>query len=191
MFIMKIFKIKIFYLFLVLNILNIVLFFSDISRSQSKFKYVGVNTCIGACHKTEAQGNQLEIWRNSKHSNAFIALQNDRADSIALSKGFLAPAAESQQCVKCHTLGKNIDESELLNSFDKSQGVQCESCHGPGSQYRKNSVMKNKDYAVSKGLIIHSEKEKFCIQCHNEESPTYFEFNYDPMWEMIAHPKPK
>lgn len=188
---MKIFKIKIFLLFLVLYLLTIVLFITDTSSSQSKYKYVGVNTCIGACHKTEAQGDQLEIWRNSKHSNAFFTLQTKRADSIALSKGFLTPAGETQYCVKCHTLGKEIDEKELLSSFDKSQGVQCESCHGPGSEYRKNSVMKNKDKAVSKGLIIQTEKEKFCIQCHNNESPTFFEFNYDPMWEMIAHPKPK
>ena len=28
------------------------------SRSQSAAKYVGVNTCVGACHKTEGQGKK-------------------------------------------------------------------------------------------------------------------------------------
>ena len=159
--------------------------------SQSKNKYVGANTCVGACHNTEAQGNQFNIWNESAHSRAFINLQTEKADSIARSKGFLTSASETKECLKCHVLGKDIDESELSGSFDKGQGVQCESCHGPGSEYKKLSVMKDSGLAAANGLILHSEKQKFCIQCHNEESPTYFEFDYDQMWEMIAHPKPK
>jgi len=108
-----------------------------------------------------------------------------------LSKGFNAPAAETPHCVKCHTFGTEVDESELKASFDKNQGVQCESCHGPGSGYSKLSVMKDKESAMSKGLIIHTEKEKFCIQCHNSDSPTFFQFDYEPMWQQIAHSKPK
>lgn len=160
-------------------------------KSQSKNKYVGVNTCVGACHNKEDQGDQFKIWNESAHSKAYLNLQTERADSIARSRGFITSASETPQCVKCHVLGKEIDESELQGSFDKAQGVQCESCHGPGSEYKKLSVMKNKEEAVAGGLILHTEKGKFCVQCHNEESPTYFEFDYDQMWEMIAHPKPK
>ena len=164
---------------------------TDINHSQSKYKYVGVNTCVGACHKTEEQGDQFLIWKESKHARAFLDLQTEAADSIALSKGYITAAAETPKCVKCHVLGTDIDESLLLGSFDKSQGVQCESCHGPGSEYKRPSVMNNREEAVSKGLILHTEKEKFCIQCHNEESPTYFEFDYEQMWKLIAHRKPK
>lgn len=160
-------------------------------NSQVKNKYVGVNTCVGACHNTAKQGDQLLIWKESAHSRAFLNLQTYKADSIARSRGYFTLAAETPQCVKCHVLGTEIDESLLLGSFDKSQGVQCESCHGPGSEYKKLSVMKQRNKAMAKGLILHSEKEKFCIQCHNEESPTYFEFDYEPMWKMIAHQKPK
>ncbi|MBV6478847.1 MAG: hypothetical protein HGGPFJEG_01604 [Ignavibacteria bacterium] len=173
------------------GIISVLFILSGENLSRSKYKYVGVNTCIGACHKSEEQGNQFSIWQNSAHSKAFLTLQTERADSIAKAKGYETRAAETPQCVKCHVLGKDIDESELKGSFDKAQGVQCESCHGPGSEYRKLSVMKDKGRAVEKGLIIHTEKEKFCIHCHNEESPTYFEFNYEPMWEIIAHYKPK
>lgn len=178
--------------FLILSgIISILLFNADKNISQTKNKYVGVNTCIGACHKTETQGNQLEVWQNSKHAGAFLTLQTLQADSIALSKGFNTPASETPECIKCHVLGNDIDESELAGSFDKAQGVQCESCHGPGSEYKKLSVMKERETAIENGLIIHKEKEKFCISCHNPESPTFFEFNYEPMWEMIAHYKPK
>lgn len=177
---------------LVLSGIILILFVTaDINFSRSKYKYVGVNTCVGACHKSEEQGNQLSVWQNSAHSKAYLTLLTLFADSIASAKGYGTPASETPQCLKCHVLGKEIDESELSGSFDKAQGVQCESCHGPGSEYKKLSVMKDKERAMSNGLIIHTEKEKFCIQCHNQESPTYFEFDYEPMWEIIAHYKPK
>ncbi len=183
---------KLFYIpSIVLIIFALILFKADENNSQSKYKYVGVNTCIGACHKSEAQGNQYEVWENSKHSKAFLTLQTEAADSIARSLGFETPAAETKECIKCHTLGIDADESELQSSFDMAQGVQCESCHGPGSEYKSLSVMKDSAEAVSKGLIIHTEKEKWCITCHNPESPTYIPFDYEQLWEMIAHNKIK
>lgn len=183
---------KLFYIsFFVLLIVAIDLYHTGNNYSQSKYKYVGVNTCVEPCHKSEAQGDQFEVWENSKHSKAFLELQTNAADSIARSLGYETPAAETKECIKCHTLGIDVDEGELQSSFDLTQGVQCESCHGPGSEYKKLSVMKDSAEAVNKGLIIHTEKEKWCITCHNPESPTYIPFDYEPLWEMIAHNKIK
>lgn len=156
----------------------------------SDFKYVGVTTCVGACHKTDAQGKQLDIWKESKHSQAFKVLQTPEADKIAVDKGFNTPAAETPECVKCHVLGKDIVESELEDTFDKTEGVQCETCHGPGSEYKKLSIMKDKQKSVENGLVIHTEKEAFCTQCHNSESPTFKGFDYAEMWDKIKHGKP-
>ncbi len=160
-------------------------------KSQSEPKYVGVTTCVGACHKTEAQGSQLSIWQNSKHSQAFKDLQTPVADSIATSKGFKTAAAETPECLKCHVLGKDMSPSEFEDTFDKTQGVQCETCHGPGSEYKKLSVMKDKSKAMEMGLVVHTEKEAFCTHCHNSESPTFKGFSYDSYWEKIKHSKPK
>lgn len=159
--------------------------------SQSPAKYVGVNSCVGACHKTESQGSQLSIWQNSKHSQAYTTLQTPRADSIATSKGFTTAAVETPECLKCHTLAATVDAGLLEDTFDKTQGVQCETCHGPGSEYKKLSIMKDKQKAMDAGLIIHTEKEAFCTHCHNSESPTFVSFDYDTYWEKIKHMKPK
>ncbi|HQY19939.1 MAG TPA: multiheme c-type cytochrome, partial [Ignavibacteria bacterium] len=78
------------------------------SQPQSQAKYVGVTTCLGACHKSEKQGNQLEIWKNSKHSQAFKSLQTPFADSIANAKGHSTAAAETPECVVCHVLGREM-----------------------------------------------------------------------------------
>jgi Cytochrome c554 and c-prime len=183
-------KIKLLYLLFGLSAMSFIFLNAVPELSQSEYKYVGVNTCVGACHKSEAQGNQLAIWQTTLHSKAFQNLQTPRADSIAESRGFTTAAAETPQCVKCHVLGKDIEEGELESTFDKTQGVQCESCHGPGSDYKKLSIMKDKDKAMANGLIIHTEKEAFCTHCHNSESPTFVSFDYDTMWDKIKHPVP-
>ena len=169
----------------------IILFKANDNYSQSEYNYVGVKTCTNGCHELEEQGNQYEVWENSGHSQAFHELQTEAADSIAISLGYETPASETKECIRCHVLGKDIDESLLTESFDISQGVQCESCHGPGSAYKELSIMKDSAEAVSKGLIIHKEKENWCITCHNTESPTYIPFDYEPLWKMIAHNKIK
>ena len=68
------------------------------------------------------------------------------------------------------------------------EGVSCETCHGPGSMYKGASVMKNRELAMTKGMIIPDEA--LCKTCHNEESPTYKGFNYTEMLAKIAHPNP-
>lgn len=158
-------------------------------NSQSEAKYVGVSTCVGACHKTESQGSQLSIWENSKHSKAFTSLQTPRADSIATARGSTTPAAETAECLKCHTL-VDADPGKVEDTFDKTQGVQCETCHGAGSEYKKMAIMKDKQKSIEAGLIVHTEKEAFCTKCHNSESPTFAGFEYDKMWDQIKHPKP-
>jgi len=164
--------------------------FAEYAHKAVTGKYVGVQTCVGACHKTDAQGKQLDIWQSSKHANAYKTLLTPEADKIAKDKGFTTPAAETPQCLKCHTTGKDIDQSEFESTFNIQDGVQCETCHGAGSEYKKLSIMKDIEKAKENGLIVHTEKEAFCTGCHNSESPTFKSFNYEEMWSKIAHKKP-
>ncbi|MGB9697150.1 MAG: multiheme c-type cytochrome [Ignavibacteria bacterium] len=171
-------------------ILYLVMTYQPVSSSTGSFKYVGVNKCI-TCHKTEAQGKQYDIWKNSKHSQAWKTLQTPEADKVAKDKGFSTSAVETPECVKCHVLGKDIDPSELTEDFKKEDGVQCESCHGPGSEYKALSIMKDRQKAIENGLNVPSDIETFCKTCHNPESPSYKEFKFAEMWEKIKHEKPK
>lgn len=163
---------------------------SNYSYYNAQFQYIGVQKCSGACHKGDSKGNQLEIWEGSKHSQAWKTLETDEANELAKKEGFETPAAETPLCIKCHVLGKDINSEEITETFDKTQGVQCESCHGPGSEYKKLSIMKDREKSIENGLIIQTEKEAFCTNCHNSDSPTFKSFNYDESWEMIKHPKP-
>lgn len=158
--------------------------------SQSGNTYVGVETC-GMCHKTERQGNQLSIWQNSAHAKAFETLKTDTANQIALEKGFKEPAAKTWECLKCHVTGYNLDATMLGKKFKVEDGVQCETCHGAGSAYKDMKVMKDKKLSIEKGLIVHDKLEEFCISCHNNESPTFVEMNFNEAWNKIKHDIPK
>lgn len=152
-------------------------------------KYVGVNKCV-MCHKGDAKGKQFEIWQDSKHSKAYKTLETEAADKIAKDKGFTTKASETPLCLKCHILGKDIVPDELTESFDKTEGVQCESCHGAGSEYKAMAIMKDKQKSIENGLMVNTEPVKLCTGCHNSESPTFTSFNYDEMWAKIKHSKP-
>ena len=69
-----------------------------------------------------------------------------------------------------------------------TEGVSCETCHGPGSAYKTNTIMKDQAKAIAKGLIIPDQK--LCEGCHNEENPFHKPFNYEEALKTIAHPRP-
>jgi len=158
--------------------------------SAQPYSYEGTAVC-GMCHHTEKSGSQLKIWQDSKHAQAFKALQTAEADKVAASKGFKTKAAETKECLKCHVSGYGIDKALVGAKFKMEDGVQCETCHGPGSAYKNMAVMKVKADAQKKGLMVHADAAKFCTTCHNSESPFFKSFKYDEMWKKIAHPTPK
>lgn len=159
-------------------------------NSQSSNTYIGVESCT-MCHKTEKQGSQLSIWQNSSHAKAFETLKSDTADQIAKEKGFLKPASETWECLKCHVTGYNLDATMLGKKFKIEDGVQCETCHGAGSAYKDMKVMKDRDLAIEKGLIVHDKLVDYCISCHNTESPTFVEFDFNTAWDKIKHNIPE
>jgi len=161
-----------------------------ISQSETKHSFIGVQACA-PCHKTEKQGMQVAIWEKSKHAQAFKTLQTEKADAIAKEKGFTTPAAETEACLKCHVSGNNVDKALLGEKFKMEDGVQCETCHGPGSDYKSIKVMKSREESVANGLIVHEKLEDFCTGCHNPESPTYVAKDINEMWEPIKHPVPE
>jgi uncharacterized protein YceK len=149
--------------------------------------YLGVKSCAGMCHKSEKQGNQLGIWEKTGHAKAYTTLTTAKANDIAKTKGLATPAAESPECLQCHTLPAS-------SNVDVKEGVQCEVCHGPGSGYKSMSVMKDKARSIAAGMTEYKDDaaiEKQCRSCHNEKSPTFKEFNFQERWAKIRHSVPK
>lgn len=109
--------------------------------------FVGARGCQ-ACHGS-APRDHYHDWLAGKHARAFEALRGKEKTDPA--------------CLSCHGTGQGgllapgVTAKDLL-------GVQCEACHGPGSLYRPQAVMKDREAAVAHGLVIPSRKT--CLKCH-------------------------
>jgi hypothetical protein len=161
------------------------------ARAQEKkpeHKYVGVDKCA-MCHKSEAKGNQFAHWQKSAHAKAFATLAGPKALEIAKAKGMTKPPQESPECLKCHVTGYGKAAELFDPAFKKEMGVQCESCHGPGSDYKDMKLMKDQKAAVAAGLVMPDET--VCTGCHNKESPSFVAFDFKKAQAAIAHPNPQ
>ncbi|NOX19503.1 MAG: cytochrome C554 [Chlorobi bacterium] len=169
----------------------IIIFIPIVFLAQNA-QFVGAKKC-GMCHKAKT-GDQYKIWQESKHATAFKTLQSEAANKISKEMGFGEKASEAPECLKCHTTAFGADASLIKSSFKKENGVQCESCHGAGSKFKKKSVMKDRAKSVENGLTEYADEkaiEEKCRTCHNAESPTYMEFTFKEKWEEIKHPLTK
>lgn len=156
-------------------------------------KYIGVKMC-SMCHKTEKQGKQFDIWQKSKHAEAYKALTTAKADEFAKARGYSTPAAETPECLECHTSAFTMDAKLVDKQFNFKDGVQCETCHGAGSKYKDLTIMKSREKSVAAGMRGFKDQkaiETFCRTCHNEKSPSYKEFKFEEMWAKIKHQVPK
>jgi hypothetical protein len=135
--------------------------------------YVGAKKCR-ACHL-----KQFKSWEQTKMAKSFDLLKAG-VNADAKKKMNVDPRKDythDEKCLPCHTTGYGKPGGFV--SFEKTPdlaGVQCESCHGPGSAYLKEGFMtlKNKEYKradlVKAGLVITSA-ETCTSQCHNARSP--------------------
>jgi hypothetical protein len=156
-------------------------------KEAPKHQYVGVSKCA-MCHKAKARGNQVAAWENARHSKAYETLGTDKAKEIA-KKMEIDDPQKSPKCLKCHVTAYGVDKELLGPKYTMEEGVGCESCHGPGGDYMKLSIMKDREKSVAAGLVVPTEE--LCVSCHNEESPTYVKFVYKEKVAKIAHPRPK
>ncbi len=140
--------------------------------NAQEFEYIGAAKCK-TCHNKPAKGAQYKQWAESKHAHAMESLKGDEASDPA--------------CLACHSTAGAVDEN-LIATLTVKEGVSCESCHGPGSAYKSNTVMKSREKSMEKGLILPTKE--VCLACHNDKSPHYKGFNYEEYLEKISHPAP-
>lgn len=158
-----------------------VLFFNISMQSQNK--YIGAAKCK-ICHISK--GKQYQMWASTAHAKAFETLKTGAALKIAGQRKIANPTADAR-CLKCHCTVSTV-EASLKAGITNEEGVSCESCHGPGSNYKAPVIMKNRCEAMKKGLIVPDEK--LCRKCHNAEAPVQNLFDYKTANSKIIHPNP-
>lgn len=171
--------------------------------AQAADEYVGQGQCK-VCHNKAAEGEQWNKWKAEKHAKAFDTLKTPEADKIAKDKGLTKPAAESPECLKCHVTAYDAATSAAPAKIVPADGVQCESCHGAGSQHMDAGKKKmfKKDESVDPKQFVTKIDESTCTKCHNDQSPTWkadrytkadgtkVGFDYEQAKEKVSHPNP-
>jgi hypothetical protein len=168
--------------------------------------YDGLKKCK-SCHKS-----QYDSWLETGHGQAMKSLEAGEKTE-AKEKAGLDPDedyTEDPDCVGCHVTGYekeggyDIDNPEQINKF--LRGVGCESCHGPGSEYKKlhrtagekfdesKQTTPRKELAEAGQVLADEEFEERCNACHlnyegspwphAEEPYTPFTPEVDPKYEF-------
>ena len=177
------------------------------SVSLTAASYVGVGTMVpgvspdfatgqcAACHATNASQ-----WSGTGHASKFTRAID------GVDHSFYA-----QNCIECHSVGYNLDTLADNSGFDDVQrllgwtfpdtlmdgnwddivtnypplaqkaNIQCENCHGPGSQHK--GVLGRRSGPDAAPRIEISLDEGMCGRCHEEE-PYHLK---NIQWKNSAH----
>ena len=154
--------------------------------------FVGSKVCA-ECHYGEGMGHQQCKWLLSDHASAYASLATPEARRIATLSGEPQPPQEAALCLGCHATGAQAEEWEKDPTFRLKDGVQCEKCHGPGSEYVDLEVMTNSKAARRAGLMMPTKDD--CMNCHKEKGSHVAvhgkpEVDINKAWEEISHPTP-
>jgi hypothetical protein len=160
------------------------LFFSSTSYAQTRTsaydssgKYTGPGSCAStSCHGSVTPLNVNEVLQNEystwivkdKHAQSYKALTGMVGERMAGILG-LGKAETAPRCLACHTL--NPPPDQRARTFDVSEGVSCESCHGPASGWLGPHTERDWTHAqsVAQGMVdtrdVAKRTEK-CLSCH-------------------------
>ena len=129
----------------------------DLSRARSSPTFVTSVAC-SQCHVA-----QYLKWANSAHAHATDPLP---PRAVEFEAG----------CLDCHATGSKPATATTKLEIARLQSVQCEQCHGPGS----NHVAKP---AKGYGRVVNIQDA--CATCHTSETSPAFDFQ--AAWAKIKH----
>jgi formate-dependent nitrite reductase cytochrome c552 subunit len=155
------------------------------SMARPAAKYVGNEAC-GTCHVRE-----YKTWLGTRHARTWVMLgmaeMSDRVKSH-----FQVEASNPQNsaiCLKCHGTAADTPAEFRGPTFHIEEGVQCETCHGPGERYATEEVMKDIQKAISLGLRMPAKE--MCLSCHIPKPSHAFmnqkPFDFGAAYKNIAH----
>jgi hypothetical protein len=140
-------------------------------------KYTGPGSCASTtCHgsivaRTDNRvlQNEYSIWIvKDKHSKAYAALTGPIGERMAKILA-LGSAETAPKCLACHAV--DVPESQRGRTFDLSEGVSCESCHGPAAGWLGPHTERDWTHQKSLALGMYdtrdlTKRSEKCLSCH-------------------------
>lgn len=120
-------------------------------------RFIGSDACR-ACHESRASGAVQIDWQQGPHAGAYRSLSGEAArEAIARAPGGRG------DCLPCHsTIAAEPAGPDLARI--QTEGVGCERCHGPGSEYSQSVVMRQPGAMLLYGGATGSLDD--CTSCH-------------------------
>ena len=122
--------------------------------------YIGAKACK-KCHF-----KQHKTWKKMKHAKAWESLP-------AKFQNMTEKDPEGRLCISCHVTGFGEKDRGGFDTIEASQhllGVQCESCHGPGSKHKEAGQKvkddKRKKFNADEPTFMNNQPTT-CYGCHN------------------------
>ena len=148
-----------------------------LAQTAESPKYTGPGSCASpSCHggvqvrtTTSVQQNEYSTWVvKDKHAHAFAVLTNPIATRMAKILG-IDKADAAPKCLGCHAL--SVPEADRARTFDSTDGVSCESCHGPASNWLGPHTTKGwtHERSVAAGMRDLRDpvrRAENCLACH-------------------------
>ncbi|MHA6334038.1 multiheme c-type cytochrome [Qipengyuania sp. CAU 1752] len=149
-------------------------------------RYEGVATCAGSTCHGRAEGNgavvrqdEIATWQepssaSGAHSRTYAALEGRRGRQIAATLG-IGPATKAPACLGCHAT--YVPAASRGARFLLTDGVGCESCHGPAQGWLAVHYSRPATHAsnVAAGLVpleIPKVRAQVCLDCHYGSTST-------------------
>jgi Cytochrome c554 and c-prime len=151
------------------------------SSAQEMPKYTGPGSCAApSCHggvqarsDTSVLQNEYSTWVvKDKHPHAYEALKSKVAVRMAKALG-LPDAVSASRCLACHAVSAP-KEQRSPNFTDIGDGVSCELCHGPASNWLGSHMsgdwkkLSAQQKAATGYVDLHepTQRAEQCLTCH-------------------------
>jgi len=165
-------------LYLSTTILSLAVGASPATDTKEPVKYIGPGSCAAtSCHgsvkpvvASRILQNEYSTWiLQDKHSKAYQALTGDVGERMVRILKLGTKAEESQKCLVCHALCTTAEQRG--RTFETSEGVSCESCHGPASAWLGPHTTRDWPHEKSVALGMRDTRgvigrTKLCLECH-------------------------
>jgi len=147
-------------------------------------QFLGVETCGSSeCHGSAERWRNATvlmkerlIWNSSRHASAYDSLKSELGRKITRNLGL--PNGENvKQCLSCHST--YVPNSQRGERFSLTDGVTCESCHGPGGNFLSTHVYPSSTHEKNllAGMTPTSEPDyraNLCLSCHQANKKNQF-----------------
>lgn len=123
--------------------------------SEGSTRYLGAETCK-RCHLAE-----WEQWRTTPHAKALGTLNGNHG------------MVRTDDCTRCHVTGWQSPGGYVsATARPDLRNVQCEACHGPGTEHVRTGGKSRMDEAT-------------CTGCHQGEFAK--DWDYETYYELVRH----